>query len=355
MNKLKTAILGCTGLVGQQFVRMLDDHPYFETVVLSASDNSAHKKYGDTVAWMVEGDVPKSVRDIIITETSPDQLLEKEIKVVFSGLPSDAAKRIERQLARKNMCVFTNASAHRYDSDVPVVIPEVNPEHLELARNQNPDGPGFVVANSNCTTTGLVLGLKPLWDFGLRSVTATTYQALSGAGLRGVSSLEILENVIPYIKNEEEKVEKETQKIFGQLSEGEVKASELDVNASCCRVPTRDGHLESVVVDLDQDVDLEEIGNAFSSYKGIPQEMDLPTAPVAPILVRNEENRPQPVLDRDAGSPERAKGMAITIGRIRKKNKKINFFLLVHNTIRGAAGTCILNAELALQHKFIKV
>jgi len=354
MNKFKTCVMGCTGLVGQQFIKMLDAHPYFRVAALSSSKKSAGKRYREAVDWIVGGNIPECAVDIVVSNTSVENLIKKGVKVVFSALPSAVAKNIERALANEGLYVFSNASAHRMDSDVPILIPEVNPEHLALIKAQTSQGKGFIVTNSNCSTTGLVLGLKPLWKFGLKSVTVTTYQALSGAGRRGVASLDILGNIIPFIREEEEKIERETRKIFSNIHQEGVKNAELEINASCCRVPIRNGHLESIVIELDEDVDVETISSALSSFRGIPQEMKLPTSPEAPVIVRTEENRPQPVLDRDAGAPERAKGMAVTIGRIRRKGKKINFFLLVHNTIRGAAGTCILNAELAVMKNFIR-
>lgn len=354
MDKLKVCVMGCTGLVGQQFIKMLDSHSYFEIAALSSSESSEGTIYREAADWIVGGNIPECVKNLVIIETSVEAIKKKGVKVVFSALPSAVARNIERALANEGLYVFSNASAHRMDADVPILIPEVNPDHLKLIKAQASQDGGFIVTNSNCSTTGLVLGLKPLWNFGFESVTVTTYQALSGAGRRGVASLDILGNIIPFIKEEEEKIERETRKIFGKIHQEDVKDAELEINASCCRVPTYSGHLESIIIELDEDVDTKTISNALSSFRGIPQEMKLPTSPEAPVIVRTEENRPQPVLDRDAGAPERAKGMAITIGRIRKKGKKINFFLLVHNTIRGAAGTCILNAELATMQNLIK-
>jgi aspartate-semialdehyde dehydrogenase len=353
MGRLKVAVLGCTGIVGQQFIRMLDAHPYFEISVLTSSPGSAGKMYGEAVDWVVGGDIPKSVEETIVAETSVEALLSKEITVVFSALPSAVAKKIERDLAEQGFFLFSNASAHRLMPNVPVLIPEVNPEHFELVRDQTRESKGFIVTNSNCSTAGLVLGVKPLLGFGLRSVTVTTFQALSGAGRRGIASLDIVGNIIPYIKEEEEKIERETKKILGRRHLSRVEDADIEVNASCCRVPIRDGHLESVVVELDEDVGVETVTSSLYSYRGIPQELDLPSAPEIPIIVRAEEDRPQPFRDRKAGAPGRARGMAITVGRIRKKGEKINFFLLVHNLIRGAAGTCILNAEYALMKGYM--
>ncbi len=354
MDKYKTCVMGCTGLVGQQFIRMLDGHPYFKITALSSTKKSAGKNYRDAVDWIVGGDVPESAEDIVITDLSGEDLVEIGVKIVFSALPSEAAQELEEGMARKGLHIFSNASACRMYSDVPILIPEVNPNHLELVKTQASHGNGFVVTNSNCTTTGLVLSLKPLLNFGLNSVTVTTYQALSGAGRRGVASLDIVDNLIPYIRDEEEKIERETKKILGKIGKAGIKDADLEINASCCRVPTRTGHLESIVVELDDYVDTATISNALSSFRGIPVEMKLPTSPEVPIIVRTEENRPQPLLDMDAGTPERAKGMAVSVGRIRKKGRKVDFFLLVHNTIRGAAGTCILNAELAVMKNYIK-
>jgi aspartate-semialdehyde dehydrogenase len=354
MNKFKTCVMGSTGLVGQQFIKMLNSHPFFEVVALSSSEKSVGKKYYEAVDYIVGGDIPECAEDILITNLSGEDLIKMGIKIVFSALPSEAAQEIEKVMANEGLYIFSNASACRMYSDVPIIIPEVNPDHLELVNAQPSHGNGFVVTNSNCTTTGLVLGLKPLLNFGLESVTVTTYQALSGAGRRGVASLDIVDNLIPYIRDEEEKIERETKKILGKIGKAGIKNADLKVNASCCRVPTRDGHLESVVVELDEDVDVKTISDTLSSFRGITQEMKLPTAPEVPVIVRTEENRPQPLLDRDAGTPERARGMAVSVGRIRKKGKKVNFFLLVHNTIRGAAGTCILNAELAVMRSYIK-
>lgn len=352
-GKYKVAVLGCTGLVGQQFVRMLDGHPFFETAVLCSSKNSKGREYGRAADWIVGGDIPDAVRDRIITESSVESILKENVKIIFSALPAGVAKTIERDLSREKVCVFSNASAHRMDSDVPVVIPEVNPDHLDLVEVEKNQNGGFIVTNSNCTTTGFLMALKPLLNFGLNSVIITTYQALSGAGRNGVASLKILDNIIPFIPNEEEKMEQETQKILGKLKDTYIEDSKIEVHASCCRVPIREGHLESVIVDLDEDLDIETLAELFHNFRGVLKPLNLPTAPDIPLIVRTEPDRPQPLLDRDAGSPERAKGMAVTVGRLRKKGNLLSFFLLVHNTIRGAAGNCILNAELAVARNLI--
>ena len=347
MKKFKVAVLGCTGLVGQYFLKLLEEHPYFEITAISSSPRSAGKRYGDAVDWTVSSTIPPVLRDIVIAETSAKAILETKAQIAFSALPADIAREIETALAGEGVYVFSNASAHRLDSDVPILIPEVNPDHFELAEHQLKRRQGFIITNSNCSTAGLVLALKPLQMFGLNSVIVSTYQAVSGAGRRGVASLEIIGNVIPFINQEEDKIERETRKIFGILNDGKIQEAEMGVYASCCRVPTQNGHLESVVIELEEDVNEEMVAQSLSSFRGIPQRLCLPLAPDQPIILRKEVNRPQPLLDVNAGSPERAKGMAVSVGRIRKKGKKIGFFLLSHNCIRGAAGTTVLNAELA--------
>jgi aspartate-semialdehyde dehydrogenase len=355
LEKIKVGIMGCTGLVGQQFIRMLENHPYFEVAALSASSKSVGKRFYEAVDWITANRIPEEVKNITLAEIDPQTLKRMGIQVLFSALPSDVAKEMEKKLAQEGFYIFSNAGAFRMDKNVPIVIPEVNPEHFDLIKTQSWCGGGFIVTNSNCATTGLVLGLKPLFKFGLKSVTVTTFQALSGAGRRGLASLDILGNVIPYIKDEEDKIEREVKKIFGQIRNGSVHQAPMEIIASCCRVPTRDGHLESILVETEADPDIETVLKAFYLYQGIPQKMALPSAPEKPIILVEKPDRPQPRLDTKAGYPERARGMAVTIGRVRKKGQnKINFFLLVHNTIRGAAGTCILNAEYAVMSDYIQ-
>jgi len=353
-EKHKVAVLGCTGIVGQQFIRMLDGHPFFETAALCSSRKSAGKKYRDATDWAISGRLPAAVENMEITEPEPDALARHGVGIVFSALPSETALNLERRMVKDGFFVFSNAGAHRMNASTPIVIPEVNPEHMSLAGIQASRGGGFIVTNSNCTTAGLVMALKPLMPFGLQSITVTTYQALSGAGRNGIAALSIVDNVVPFIRNEEEKMERETKKILGSLERDRIREAPVEINASCCRVPTRDGHLESVVVELKDDAGCEDVSRAFHGFSGLPQQLDLPSAPHKPVIVSGREDRPQPLLDRDAGFPDRVKGMAVTVGRIRKKGEKINFFLLVHNTIRGAAGTCILNAEMAVKTNLIQ-
>ncbi|MBN2245982.1 MAG: aspartate-semialdehyde dehydrogenase [Candidatus Aminicenantes bacterium] len=348
IKKLKAGVLGCTGLVGQQFIRMLDNHPFFEIGLLTASKKSAGKKYKESTNWSLGGDVPLSVEEIVIKDTMVESVCESNVEVVFSALPSAIAKKIELPLAKKGFFIFSNAGANRMRPDVPIIIPEVNPDHLELVRSRVKNGKGFIITNSNCSTSGLVMGLAPLVELGIRNVFVSTYQAISGAGRQGLASIDIHENVIPFIKEEEEKIERETRKILGWLENGSIREMSIDVFAGCCRVPVRDGHLLNVMVDLEEDIRVDVISQIMESFRSIPQALRLPTAPEKPLIIRHERNRPQPHLDKLAGTPFRAQGMSVSVGRIRKKGKRLLFTLLVNNTIRGAAGVCVLNAELAL-------
>lgn len=347
MDKIPCAILGCTGLVGQYFVRLLYNHPIFEIKLVTASERSEGKKLGDFLKWSAHEIFPKELMEKEIRPTSENEILSSNVKVVFSALPSNTAGPIEENLRRKGLFVFSNSSAHRMDSVVPILIPEVNSEHIFLAQVQKERFGGFIVTNSNCTTSGLALTLKPLLNFGIKKVFMSSYQSISGAGRSKLPSIDILGNVIPFIKDEEEKVERETGKILGRLKEETIENLEIEMFVNCCRVPTKIGHLESVVVELQKDFTLNEIVEELENFRGEPQNLNLPTLPEKPLIVRFEEDRPQPEIDSDAGFPERAKGMAVSIGRIRKKKRFLSFFLLVNNLVRGSAGGSILNAEFA--------
>ena len=352
--KRKVAVLGATGMVGQQFIRMLDAHPYFDIDVLAASSKSSGKSYGEIVNWVVSSEIPRQFRNEHVVGINAKELGRRGIDIAFSALPSGYAKVAEEKLVEEGIAVFSNAGAHRMDSDVPMLIPEVNPEHLSLVKNQMKKHKGFLVTNSNCTTSGLVMVLKPLLRFGIKSVTVSSYQAVSGAGYPGLPSLDILGNVIPYIENEEEKVEAESKKILGVFERGRINEASFEVNATCARVHVRDGHLETLIIEFENTPEIGEIKSALARFKGIPQKLHLPTAPEQPIILREEANRPQPLYDASAGTPERAAGMAVSVGRLREKGRKIGLVLIVHNTIRGAAGTSILDAELALRKNYIK-
>lgn len=347
-RRLPIAILGATGLVGQRLVQLLAEHPWFEIRALAASDNSVGKRYADAARWHLGSDMPTAVRQMVVEPCEP----RFDAAIVFSALPSDVAGEIEEAFANAGYLVSSNASSHRMDADVPLVIPEVNPEHLELIRTQQArrKARGAIICNPNCSTIHLTLALKPLAArFGLRRVIVTTLQALSGAGYPGVAALDTLDNVIPFIGGEEAKLETEPLKILGRFSDGRVTHADIRISASCNRVATRDGHLESVSVETVAKAPIDEIRQCLIQFKGEPQRLRLPTAPEHPIVVRDEVDRPQPRLDRDA-----ERGMASVVGRLRPCNVlDYKFVLLGHNTLRGAAGGTLLNAELLVAKRFI--
>ncbi len=342
-RKLKAAVIGATGAVGQRFVQLLARHPWFELAVLAASERSTGRRYAEACNWVLEGDVPEQAREMPVVPAEPGF----DADVVFSALPADLAREMEPTFARAGYAVFSNASAFRYDDDVPLVIPEVNPEHLQLVKSQKArrGWSGFIVTNPNCSTTHLTLALKPLHDaFGLEKVLVVTMQAVSGAGYPGVPSLDILGNVIPYIGKEEWKLENEPRKLLGTLAEGRVEPADFVISAHANRVPVRDGHTEAVSLSLLSEATPDEIAEALRGFTAFPQEAGLPSAPEHPVVVRGEPDRPQPHRDLMA-----EKGMATVVGRVREcPILGYKFVLLGHNTIRGAAGGSILNAETAL-------
>lgn len=343
MSMYKVAILGATGMVGQRFVQFLSEHPWFKISALSASERRVGKFYGEEVRWLLSSQIPDEVRDLEMLPMKPEKI---DADIVFSALPSDIAKQVEAEFAKAGFIVASNASAFRMEEDIPLVIPEVNADHLSLidVQKKNREWDGFIVTNPNCTTIILTLSLKPLMELGLKSVKMASMQALSGAGYPGVASLDIVDNIIPFIKNEEEKVERETLKILGKLENRKVLPANIKISASCHRVPVVDGHTEAVFAEFRNEVEIEDVKNAFESLKPL----DLPSSPQRVIVVREEEDRPQPKLDRDEGN-----GMSIVIGRIRKDFDGIKYIVLGHNTIRGAAGASILNAELMVKEKLI--
>lgn len=342
MSRIPVAILGATGLVGQRLVVLLERHPWFELAYLAASDNSVGKRYSSAVKWQLSDPMPEPVRDMVVQECDPRRV---PAPLVFSALPGDVAGPVEVAFAQAGAFVSSNASAHRMDDDVPLVIPEVNDGHVDLIKTQRErrGWPGAILCNPNCSTIHLVLALKPLHDrFGLTRVAVTTMQALSGAGYPGVASLDILDNVLPFIPGEEEKLETEPLKIMGRLNGPEVSRATIRLSAQCNRVATRDGHMETVSVEFREKPTVEEIIRAFEEFTGAPQELALPTAPAHPLIYRRENDRPQPKLDREV-----EKGMATVVGRLRQCNVlDFKFVLLGHNTLRGAAGGTLLNAEL---------
>ncbi|MBQ8179251.1 MAG: aspartate-semialdehyde dehydrogenase [Candidatus Methanomethylophilaceae archaeon] len=346
MSKISVAVLGATGMIGQRFIQMLEDHPYFEIEGLYASERSNGKRLSEVL----------KVRDHVYKDETMDREIETmdiskiaaNCRVAFSGIPSDLAGPTETQLADAGVAVFTNAGSHRMDPNVPILIPEVNPGHLESIKDQATyANGGFIVTNANCSSTGIAAPLAAMDNaFGLKQVFVSTYQALSGAGYPGVPSLDAVGNVVPYIGGEEEKMESELAKMLGTYSDGAFHFADFKVMANCARVPVVDGHLESLVLDFEAQPTLEELEACLTGFRGEPQTLGLPSAPEQPIIVRSESNRPQPVFDAMAGRPERARGMAVTIGRLRQSNGYYKAFAMSHNTLRGGAGGSVLNAEL---------
>jgi len=344
-KKFRVGILGATGMVGQRFIQLLENHPQFEITALAASDRSQGKNFQEACTWRLAGEMPAFVKSMVVAVPEPPL----DCELIFSSLPGEGglARESEGAFARAGFPVISNSSAFRMDSDVPLLIPEVNPEHLALldAQKKRDGQQGYIVTNPNCSTIMLALALAPLHSrFGVKSVIATTMQALSGAGYPGVASLAISDNVLPFIEGEEEKIEQETLKILGRFHEGTIRQATMNVSAQCNRVNVSDGHMASVRVKLVNPATIHEVGEALALFTALPQELHLHSAPERPIIVREESDRPQPRLDRDAG-----KGMSVTVGRLRPDNVlDYRFVALSHNTIRGAAGAAILNAELLI-------
>ena len=342
---VNVGVLGATGMVGQRFIQLLENHPDFEITALAASSRSAGKRYEDATTWYLDSEMPESVKDIVVCETNPEAM-DNDADIVFSSLPTEFAAKVEKDFA-KDYVVASNASAHRMKKNIPLVIPEVNPEYLDMidAQQKENDWDGFIVTNPNCSTIALTLTLKPIVDnFNVKSIRVSTMQAVSGAGYNGVPSMAIVDNLVPYIGNEEEKMESETLHLLGSYDGNTVSNADFKLSASCHRVPVIDGHTEAVFVELDDDFDIADVKDKMANFKALPQKLNLFSAPENPVIVKEEDNRPQPRMDRNAGN-----GMAVTVGRLRKDQAFDNSFkyvLVGHNTIRGAAGASILNAEL---------
>ena len=344
-EKIPVAVLGATGSVGQKFIELLSNHPWFQVVEVAASERSAGKKYKDAVNWILSTPLPKDIAELIVKDCEPNL----SSKIVFSGLDSGVAGEIEEAFAKKGYAVISNSKNHRMDKDVPLLVPEINADHLELIKIQKYNG-GCIVTNPNCSTIGLVLALKPLYDnFGLESVNVVTMQALSGAGYPGVSSLDIIDNVIPFIGGEEPKMEAEPLKIFGKLGKESIIDETIKISAQCNRVAVVDGHMECVQVKLKKKATKEEIIEAWENFSAEPQKLNLPTAPLKPVYYFTEEKYPQPRIHRNLD-----KGMAASVGRLREDSLfDYKFVVLSHNTNRGAAGGALLCAELMKAKGFI--
>jgi len=341
MEKIKVGILGATGMVGQRFIQLLEDHPWFEISELAASERSAQKTYQEAVygRWKLETPIPTKVGSMMVKECKPGL----DCRIVFSALDASIAGSIEEDFARAGYVVSSNSRNHRMDEDVPLLIPEVNAEHTAIIEQQRGKygGKGYIVTNPNCSTIGLVLAVAPLHKkYEIKRIIVTTMQALSGAGFPGVASLDIIDNVIPFIGGEEAKMESEPLKLLGRLEGGNFMFADIKLSASCNRVNVKDGHLESVSIELERKPSKEELILTLEAFNPLKQ-LNLPFSPPQPIIVKEDENRPQPRYDRDLG-----KGMACVVGRIREcPVLDYKFTILSHNTIRGAAGAAILNAE----------
>lgn len=344
-KRWRVGILGATGVVGQQLIRLLDAHPQFEVTALAASERSQGLPYAEACQWRLPEAMSLATGSIIVQPPRPPLACD----LIISSLPANVARNVEIEFAQAGYKVVSNSSAHRMDDYVPLVIPEVNPDHLQLIKRQQKvrRSEGFIVTNPNCSTIMLALALAPLHErFGVEAVVVTTMQALSGAGFSGVAALDITDNVLPFIAGEEEKIERETLKILGSMEPAQsvLLPATMRVSAQCHRVNVLDGHMAAVRVSLARRAALEEVRDALASFTALPQQLKLYSAPARPLIVREEADRPQPRLDRDAGC-----GMSVTIGRLAHDPvHDFRFVALSHNTIRGAAGAALLNTELLL-------
>lgn len=344
-NKIPVGILGATGMVGQKFIELLMDHPWFTITALAASTRSEGKKYKEAVKWRMASPLSDEIADRIVEPCEPNL----PCRIVFSGLDSDVAGHIETAFAEAGYVVISNSRNHRMDKDVPLLIPDVNSEHVKLVESQA-FSKGMIVTNPNCSVVGLATALKPIVDnWGVEQAHVVTMQAISGAGYPGVASFDILDNVIPYIDGEEAKVETEPLKILGTFHKGSIQPYEMQLSAQCNRVAVMDGHMACVSIKLKKSTHADEIIQAWSSYTGEPQALQLPMAPSFPIIYHTDERHPQPKLHRNLD-----KGMVVSIGRLRKcPLLDWKFAILSHNTVRGAAGCAILNAELMVKKGYI--
>ena len=339
-TRIEVGILGATGMVGQHFIKFLQGHPWFDLKWLGASDRSAGKKYKDAMTWHLAGGTPETVAGQTVEECKPGNAP----RLLFSAMDASVATEIERAFAQAGHVVVSNSKNHRMEPDVPLLVPEVNPDHLKLVpcQQKHRGWKGQIVTNPNCSTVVLTMGLGPLKQFGITRVIATTLQALSGAGYPGVPSMDIMANVIPFIGGEEPKMEQETQKILGDFRGDRIEPLAARVSAHCNRVAVVDGHTETVSVEFSTKPTEADLRHALESFRGLPQERKLPSAPARPVQYMEESNRPQPRKDA-----ERDRGMAAFVGRLRPcPALDWKFVVLSHNTIRGAAGAAVLNAEL---------
>jgi len=350
-SQIPVAVLGATGSVGQRFISLLEDHPWFKVVALAASDRSVGQKYSDAARWVLDTPIPEYARDMVVVSATTDAV---QAKIVFSALHNEIAKDLEPQFAHAGMAVCSNASSYRRGEDVPLLLPEINADHIHLVKQQRIDRgwSGCITTNPNCTSTGLTVALKALDNaFGVKKVFAVSLQALSGAGYPGISSLDIMDNVIPNVGNggEEEKVEWEPRKMLGKLNGNKIDLADIKFSAHTNRVAVIDGHTVCASVELGKSVEPEVAMQALCDYAAPPSARELPSSPRPVIEVRSEADRPQPRLDRLTG-----KGMTTVVGRVRRDPiLDLKFVVLSHNTIRGAAGGSIYNAELLVNENLL--
>jgi aspartate-semialdehyde dehydrogenase len=339
-NRIPVGILGATGMVGQQFVKFLQGHPWFDIAWVGASDRSAGKPYREATSWRLDGAMPAAVQHLQVQECKP----VNAPRLVFSSMDASVATEIEREFAMAGHVIVSNSHNHRMEPDVPLLIPEVNPDHLKIIPHQQRvrGWKGQIATNPNCSTVVLAMALAPLKQFGITRVVATTMQAISGAGYPGVASMDINANVIPFIGGEEEKMQQETQKILGDFAGDSLRPLNAKVSAHCNRVPVVDGHTVTVSVEFERKPSKDDVIRALTNYRSVPQERKLPSAPPQPVIYMEENDRPQPRRD-----VERERGMAVFVGRLREcPVLDYKFVAMGHNTIRGAAGAAVLNAEL---------
>lgn len=334
-------------MVGQHFIRFLEGHPWFKLTWLGASDRSSGKRLKEATAWRLDGEMPASAADIVVSDSQPTQAPQ----LIFSAMDASVATEIERAFAQAGHVVVSNSRNHRMEPDVPLLVPEINPGHLSLIHYQqkNRGWRGMIVTNPNCSTVVLTMALAPLAQFGIERVIAATMQAVSGAGYPGVASMDVLANVIPFIGNEEEKMQQETQKILGGVSNGQAVPLRARVSAHCHRVAVTDGHTVAASVEISAKPKIEDVRQVVENFRGIPQERNLPSAPPQPVIYMAQQDRPQPRRD-----VSRDRGMSVFVGRLRQcPVLDLKFVACGHNTIRGAAGAAVLNAELMVSEGFL--
>lgn len=351
MPTLNAGILGATGAVGQKFIKLLQNHPWFNVKALGASERSANKRYKEAAHWIEDIEIPEPASELNVSTCEPAKF--SEVDFVFSGLDSSVAGKVEQNFANAGIPVISNAKNFRMDENVPLLIPEINPGHIELIQRQSfhSSGQGWIVTNPNCVTVPLAMSLKPLYDaFGLEAVTVTSMQSVSGGGYPGVSSMDILANVVPFIGGEEDKIENETGKIFGSVDNRTIRRQTFPIQATATRVPTIAGHLLSVSVKLSNPPkSIKQAREAFYGWKSPIGKLNLPSSPSKSIRLYEKENYPQPRLHAS-----REQGMQASVGRLRRDNVlDLAYVTMVHNTIRGAAGGAVLNAELLVEKNYL--